>query len=371
MEKEKLLFIVSGYVEFTPKTGVQKKVNNQKKIFDEYFDVYLLGYSKNGVLVIHDNCTTQYQGNGKRILRNKTASELCKRENIKKCFIRNGTIDFSYVALIRKLHKTGVMIVNEMPTYPYYGELKGSIKNKLWLLIDFFAHHFVKYYTDRIATYSDDNRIYGVKCINISNGIDVAGNSVIVPDRDKNDAIHLIGVANVSDWHGFDRIIKGMVNYSGKRPVIFDIVGKGPAIPEYKKLVDQYNLADKVIFHGFKAGDALEEIYKKASIGVGSLGMHRLGLKSASSLKIREYASKGLPILAPNNLDTIPDNWPYLFGVTNDDEPVDIDEIVEQFTAVENEEGYWRKIRTFAETHFDMSITLEPIVSFLRSEKFL
>ena len=74
-------------------------------------------------------------------------------------------------------------------------------------------------------------------------------------------------------------------------------IGDGPELKSYQELVDRLELKDYVIFHGIKEGKELDEIFREADVGVGSLGLHRIGLSEASPLKHREYAVRGLIIL--------------------------------------------------------------------------
>ncbi len=81
----------------------------------------------------------------------------------------------------------------------------------------------------RIVTLSDDKTIFQVPTIQISNGIDAKAISIrqkVAADEN----IHLIGVATLSFWHGYDRVIEGLHKYykngnPNRKELFFHIVG--------------------------------------------------------------------------------------------------------------------------------------------------
>jgi glycosyltransferase involved in cell wall biosynthesis len=137
----------------------------------------------------------------------------------------------------------------------------------------------------------------------ISNGIDIdaitmRSSAPFWPST----SIFLLGVANVSDWHGYDRIIKGMAHYRDTVPnprlLYFTIVGSGPAVDDLQKLCISFNLSDQVKFTGLLTGERLANEYCKAHLAVDAIGIHRKGLRVASTLKSREYCAVGIPFIA-------------------------------------------------------------------------
>ena len=76
------------------------------------------------------------------------------------------------------------------------------------------------------------------------NGVDFS--SINMPVRENaEDKIELIEVSSVNFWHGYDRILEGMGQYyiaGGKRNIIFNIVGDGMVIPQFKQIVEKYHL---------------------------------------------------------------------------------------------------------------------------------
>lgn len=99
---------------------------------------------------------------------------------------------------------------------------------KLDLLVDRCFRRKLAAQLDGIVTFSDAETIFGGHTIRISNGIDFDAIPQKITRNDTSRELHLIGVAEVHYWHGFDRIIKGMADYYATHPsykVYFHIVG--------------------------------------------------------------------------------------------------------------------------------------------------
>ena len=190
-------------------------------------------------------------------------------------------------------------------------------------------------YVDKIVTYSKDKEIFGIPCINISNGIDLNEVKLVNKiERNDNKIIFTI-VSNCSFWHGIDRFLYSFLEYEKKNSdnnIVFNIVGEGSETPKLKKIVeDNPLLKGCVIFHGFKSGKELDEIYNQTDIGIGSLGIHRIkGLKEVQPLKNREYCAKGLPFVIGFTDSDFKDK-DFVYSVSNDDENFDVEKMIEWY----------------------------------------
>ena len=118
---------------------------------------------------------------------------------------------------------------------------------------------------DGIVTFSDAETIFGGQTIRISNGIDFDAIPQKITRNDTSRELHLIGVAEVHYWHGFDRIIKGMADYYATHPsykVYFHIVGALTGERERREIlpvIAQYKLEPFVILHGQQHGEQLDK----------------------------------------------------------------------------------------------------------------
>jgi hypothetical protein len=144
----------------------------------------------------------------------------------------------------------------------------------------------------------------------------------------------MIGVATISIWHGYDRVIEGLHNYyknrgTAKERISFHIVGdaSGHEAMRYAELVKKYNLSDYVIFHGKKSGRELDDLFNGMDVAVGSIGCHRIGLKYIKSLKNREYCARGIPFFYSETDEDFEDKT-FTFKVPPTNDPVEIERII-------------------------------------------
>ena len=240
------------------------------------------------------------------------------------------------VHLFKKLRKSGIKSVTEIPTYPYDHELDTfSFGERLGLKIDQLFRKQLCQEMSAIVTFSDATEIFGQRTINISNGVDF--DSIPLHDYQPSAishqplAIHLIGVAEVHLWHGFDRIMTGIGEYKGNREVVFHVVGG--VDPNRMKLsfvpiIEKYGLQDKIIFHGQLFGDELTKVFNMCQFAIGSLGRHRCGITVIKTLKNREYATRGIPFIYSEQ-DSDFDHQPYVLKTPADESPIDIQQIID------------------------------------------
>ena len=282
-------------------------------------------------------------------------------------FIRKNIFDGTYYKLLKAIKKANpkIKIIVEIPTYPYFQEWNRFIdKPLIWkekcVIPKVAAEKLVDYY----LTLTDDKEIFGIPTIKFSNCISVDD---YTPKKclQKADEIHLIGVALLANWHGFDRLINGMKEYYQKgkgneTKVVFHIVGDGPELNNYIRTVEQCNLKNYVIFEGKHKGEELDHLYDISNIGIGSLGMYRIGLEKATSLKLREYCAKGIPFIKAND-DEVFNDYEYCLSFPNNDEPIDISKIVSWSSAIDYEKAA-SSMREYAACNLDWGRYIQDIL---------
>lgn len=271
--------------------------------------------------------------------------KLCKRIEFKSIFhyIIKNQIDLVYIRsdhnanpftirLVRKIKKNGIHVVMEIPTYPYDQEY-ASFKRKIPLLIDKCFRKRLAKYLDRIITFSNYKTIFGTPTLQISNGIDFNAIPMKQEINDTSQEIHLIGVAEIHYWHGFDRLLKGLANYYIHSPqynVYFHIIGDFFSLREQEEcvsIIKENHLEPYVILHGRQAGQVLDLLFELCDFGIGSLGRHRSGITNIKTLKNREYAARGIPFIY-SEIDEDFENMPYIMKIPANEEAVDIKQIL-------------------------------------------
>lgn len=224
----------------------------------------------------------------------------------------------------------------EFPTYPYESELPDAnldtVRANRQAMLEHVDHVFSTCYEPRImgsVNHPFDNQLS-------ESMINSFAKQRLVPSRKQSEGLDLLIVANLSRWHGVDRLLQGMSEYyftSQSRIVNLNIVGEGETLNELKALSTELKLNNYVQFHGFKSGDDLNKLFMSSDVAIGSLGMHRIDLYRSSTLKAREYLASGLPVVYSCEDSIFSDN-PYALKVPENNTPVNIIDVVEFYNAL-------------------------------------
>lgn len=368
-----LYFVKEELEEYS---GVYKKINSQIKALERLGIEMELSYSvkktkhyfrKIDNLTI-DEFPHSFLGRMKKkfFYYNKLQDYILNKE-FEFIYVRyNHFADRYFINFLKNLKSEGIKIFLEIPTYPYDEEIKDmKIKN---ILKEKKYRYKLKEYVDRIITFSEDDEIFGVKTIKINNGVDIENIKVVNKNKEQNNyEINFIGVAMISLWHGFDRMILSMAEYYKNNPkeiVRFHIVGDGDkkVVTELKDLVKKNNLEEHVMFYGYKSGKDLDEIYNKVDIAVGSLGFSRIGLKGGSPLKIREYIAKGVPIILGYEDISLKNTLDFIYQVPNDESVFDLYKILDWYKNLDKDST---KIRRYAEDNLTWDKQMKKVNDYI------
>lgn len=352
-----------------PESGVERKVRAQCKALQQYLDcelVILPPVSYTGSLV-------------EKILRRLPWTAAWRKwkyrgefDGADFLYIRQVYHDASFFRYLRAIRRKNpnVRILYEVPTYPYLTEQKTSGANAAFRKKEARWSVRCAKYMDRIVTFYGQDEIWGVPCIKLINGYDFS--QVELPERPAPKDVQIISVAANAFWHGYDRLIEGIHRYyenGGTEGIFYQVVGN--ILPQLQKMVRSYHLEEHVIFHGKQSGDALKKLYAEAYLGVDVLGGHRKDYPVSSSLKSREYAAWGLPIVTSSPVDYLPRDYRYQLIVSYDDSPVNIPELLAFFHGIYDGGDcgtVGKEIRSFAEKRCDMTVTMKPIADLLLEE---
>ena len=275
----KALFLM--FHGFDKANGISKKIHYQVKALKECgLDVRTCYYqtTPNGERrwIIDDEVIADF-GTGftakiwKRVYYSPI-TEYVRREKIEFIYMRSfhNASPFT-LQLVRKLKRMGAKVVMEIPTYPYDQEYV-AWSMKFNLAIDRCFRHRLAKELDGIVTFSNAEHIFGGKTIRISNGIDFEAIPIKRTMNDTSRELHLIGVAEVHYWHGFDRLIHGLAEYYRTNPeykVYFHIVGPLSGIREQEEIlpaIRDNHLEPYVILHGPLHSDKLEEQFQLVEV---------------------------------------------------------------------------------------------------------
>jgi len=246
------------------------------------------------------------------------------------------------IRFFRRLRLAGIKAVTEVPTYPYDHEFDNfGLGARMELKVDQMFRNRLSREMAAIVTFSDATRIFGQRTIRISNGVDFDSIPLHCYQPPQDGSIHLIGVAEVHLWHGYDRLIAGLGEYyrltARPRQVYFHIVGGVHPYERYRAndyhpglqaIIDRYGLQERVIFHGQLFGEPLDQVFNQCVFAIGSLARHRSGITVIKTLKNREYATRGIPFIYSEQ-DSDFDNRPYVLKAAADESPIDVARILD------------------------------------------
>ena len=333
-----VLFLI--FHGFDPNNGISKKISyqvNALKACGNEVHLCYMDETAGKKRYVDDEVIACY-GNGllskifKRIEFTSIANYAI-RNDIEMVYIRsNHNANPFTIRMVKRMKKAGMKVVMEIPTYPYDSEYEAQGMTKQ-IFQDRLFRNSLAQHLDGIVTFSDYDQIFGQRTIRISNGIDFDSVKMKTKVNDTTKELNLIGVAEIHEWHGFDRLVKGMAQYYSKPQdytVRFHIVGYffNPSIEHaIKSIISSCHLENNVILYGKKHGEELDELFNKCDFGIGSLARHRVGIQKIKTLKNREYAARGIPFIY-SETDSDFEEKPYILKAPADESAINIESII-------------------------------------------
>lgn len=349
----KILFLI--YHGFSEHSGISKKIHYQIKGLREnghevHVCTYYIREDGHRVRMVDDDIVIQDFGCGrwaaiKQRFSFKKLTNYVIEHGFEFVYARSfHNANWATVKMFKRFKEQGISSVMEIPTYPYDQEYTSvaSWEEKIKLKLDKLYRNKLAAQTNAIVTFTNDKEIFGQRTICISNGIDYDHIPMQQKSPHPNNEIHLIGVAEVHYWHGYDRLIAGLGEYyqqPHKKNVYFHIVGgvadsemyNSVHAPGFHELIVKYGIEKYVIFHGLKFGEELDSLFNQADFAIGSLARHRSGITHIKTLKNREYAARGIPFIY-SETDEDFEQMPYIIKAPADESPVDINQILDFIT---------------------------------------
>lgn len=334
----KILFLI--FHGFDPNNGISQKISYQLEAFKANgHEAYLCYMDENGSKkrIVDNKIIADYGCGGKsKILKRiefGSIVEFAIRKGIDLVYIRsNHNANPFTIYMVKRMKNAKMKVVMEIPTYPYDQEYFYKSMWRQLIQDKIFRNLFAKQ-LDAIVTFTDEKYIFGKRTIRISNGIDFDSIRTKKKSLHPNNEFHMIGVAEIHRWHGFDRVIKGLADYYANLKdikVYFHIVGYFFSPIEEEEIIhiiNEKHLESYVLLYGKKHGEELDDIFDKCDFGIGSLGRHRVGIDKIKTLKNREYAARGIPFIYSETDNDFEDK-PYVLKAPADETPININRII-------------------------------------------
>lgn len=352
----KTIFFYANIRTYDHTLGITRKVYSEIKAFRKQgYQVIYSGYLEDGVAIFDNDDNVIMRR--KYWIANERISHLTRREKIMSLCIDymhqyEGDFDFSYVRyhffdrkyieLLKALKKRSAKVIIEAhstPKFPHDMSIMHYVgwKDKRW-------NKYAKTYVDMVASMSDEETLWGIETVKISNGIDVGKIRLHNYHGNVGD-INLIAVSFEGPVHGYDRVIRGMYEYyknEGKRNLYFHMVGTTQTSTD--KLIEKLGLGDRCFKYGKMMGEKLDDVYDKANMGVGCLANHRIGSTYGSALKTKEYIAKGIPFIYGWK-EKVLENFEYGLSFELCEEPIDMKEVINFYDSLPTQ-GLANKIRS-------------------------
>lgn len=219
-----------------------------------------------------------------------------------------------------------------------------------------------------IADY-ETKRCPQYKTFAVGNGIEVGTVPLRTPpvfDEKNFNMVLLSGSRSTS--HGCDRLLKGLQQYSGNLKITFYAVGE--FFDEDKALVQAIPESINIIFQEVANGKDLDNLINICHLGISSLATHRKNMKETNVLKTREYLARGLPIVLSHqdiDLDDKNDFAPFVLHEEPNDDPINIDKLVNFVRTVYQIPNHHEKIRDLAFQYLDMQVKARQMKDILEN----
>jgi hypothetical protein len=271
----------------------------------------------------------------------------------------------------------GTLIIIDVPTpnCTVVDEIElrklGFFNKMLRIILHYISFPWSLIPANLILQYAKESRYFSFlirkKIKLISNGMDVDSVKMRKKTSRTTNQISLIAVASLSLWHGFDRVIDSIYDFKFRNhdsiSIKFIIVGGGEGFLEYSHMIKKLNLQNEIKLEGYKDFEELDNLFDKADIAVSTLGLYRKKLNMASSLKSREYTSRGIPFIMAGydlDFDPIPE---FVFSVSNTDEKIDFQKILNWFESISQNENLGKDMRNYAKKYLDFEVKLIEILN--------
>lgn len=295
----------------------------------------------------------------------KAAKKIVETYDFDLVYFRFGPLNQMGKSLFKTVSKKAVLVV-EIPTFPPDREKQKTALRRIYMKYSDKCWQNVSKYISLFTIIGEKANSYlGVPTLNIDNGVFVDTIPEKKQETPSDGKIHLLAVASMSKWHGYDRIIKGLADWNNakSRNYVIDMVGDegDGSLTEWKKMSEDYSIGEQVHFHGRMTGDPLTGMFNIATLGVGSLGMFRNSMGNGSNLKIREYTARGLPFIYAHDDPGIDENLPWCIQFPNNETPIDMERVDRFIDSLSGENNIISQMRAYAKQHMSWESQFEKV----------
>lgn len=359
----------------------QKFDGQMQACVDLGYDVYYIGYGKDKIYLCSKNSGKRAELGRRRFKKLKNyrstfafsdlysaLSKLLKEQGFDYIYMRNKLVTPKAVRALKTHKDSGGKLIEEIPTYGVNEASLGALRvviSKLCSGAEKKLAGLVDMYT-LIGNECPDT-YKGKPAVEISNGITLK-NVPVKKFAPIESEIRILALASMCDWQGYDRIIKGMKNYSGSHRLVLELAGDDfdGSVTRWLKLAEDLGLCDNVIYRGPCYDEQLTELFDKCHIAAGSMALFRKGSVIASTLKVREYIGRGIPfIYAYKDRALSGDEW-FAMRLPADESDADFDKIIPWLENIYKKADFSAKMREFASENLSWESQFKKVLNKIR-----
>ena len=330
---------------------------------DEYFEKYYFSPKRNNYKILRSRFLSPLNSFIDNLIAVKELYwNILAKKKISLLITRYGNSDYSSLWLMKQLKGNVIYESNTVELEQMKIKYNGLFSSPLWISYDYLNEKYlgplvlrkvkgVVCVTDEIKLYQQrrigERRL--PKVITISNGINVNGYKLAEVKRSDSTATNMIMLLGVdAPWNGLNKVARALQNTSLN--VNLYVVGK----------VKEGYKSDNIIFCGQLDSEQTDKLIadKKIVAGIGTLALERKGINEAAPLKVREYLSRGLPVVY-SYYDTDIDKDPefrdtYCVKLNYGVDTIDLEYILQRLKTITSITNYPQSIRDFALTNVDV-----------------
>lgn len=228
------------------------------------------------------------------------------------------------------------------------------------------ATHGIIGVTDEIRRYELNRAGCKQPSMVLPNGISLEAIPFKLPSVFNGKSLQLAFVSSqFAPWQGLDRLLEGLRFWQGNSPrLILHLIGS--LTPAQETAIQRMEFAEMVCIHGVLYGNDLDKVLADCHLAIGSLALHRKGLREACALKVREYAALGLPFVMSHNDPDLPAGLPWVLKVPADESPVEIDALVNFAEDVSKLPSLAKEMRDYAEKKLSWDVKMKRLARFVQ-----
>jgi hypothetical protein len=179
--------------------------------------------------------------------------------------------------------------------------------------------------------------------------------------------VFLKGASMAADYNGLDRLIISLSRQKNNQfRYYLTIIGNDTDWE--KKTIQKYNVEEFVKLKPAMNKQALDMELGNYHLGVGPLAVHRKGIVSTTSIKVREYFARGLPFFFAHHDSGISDHkalQPYFLQLEATDEPIDLQLLDAFVLSIKTIDDLSNEMHRLAKQYLDYSVQVKQIFDFI------